>query len=95
MTSLARAAMAKYFATTTAIEVTNSALNLSGGFGFLKGSPIERHYRDVRGGPFHPPRNMPTALSLAGRLMLGFNLDPNLKLMRSAQEPVRKLSEQR
>jgi alkylation response protein AidB-like acyl-CoA dehydrogenase len=74
---LAQAAQTKYFATRTCIEVVDIALQIAGGFGFLKGSPIERHYRDVRGGPFHPPRNVPTALSLAGRHLLGLNLDPN------------------
>jgi alkylation response protein AidB-like acyl-CoA dehydrogenase len=74
---LAQAAQTKYFATRTCIEVVDIALQIAGGFGFLKGSPVERHYRDVRGGPFHPPRNVPTALSLAGRHLLGLNLDPN------------------
>ncbi len=74
---LAQAAQTKYFATKTCIEVVDIALQIAGGFGFLKGSPIERHYRDVRGGPFHPPRNTPTALSLVGRQLLGLNLDPS------------------
>lgn len=72
---LGRASMVKLFATTAAIEIANSAMNLCGGFSYLKGSStLERHYRDARGGPFHPPRNSPTALLLAGRTVLGADL---------------------
>ena len=71
----ARAAMAKYVATKAAVRVTDDAMQIVGGFGYLKENAMERHYRDVRGGPFHPPRNVPTALSLAGHYTLGINLD--------------------
>ncbi len=77
--SMARAAMAKYVATQTAIWVTDEALQILGGFGFLKEGAMERHYRDVRAGPFHPPRNSPSALALAGHHRLGLNLDPNMQ----------------
>lgn len=76
--SLARAAMAKHTATRASIWVVDQAMEIFGGFGFLREGPMERHYRDVRGGPFHPPRNLSTALSLAGQYKLGLNLDPNL-----------------
>lgn len=72
--SSGRAAMAKYLATETAIEITNDAMQILGGFGYLKKGSMERHYRDVRGGPFHPPRNVPLALRLAGRYTLGMDL---------------------
>lgn len=74
---IAQAAQSKFFATKTCIEVVDTMMQIFGGFGFLSEKPIERHYRDVRGGPFHPPRNVPTALSLIGRHLLGINLDPN------------------
>ena len=74
---MARAAMAKYMVTETAIDVTNQALQIVGGFGYLRENSIERRYRDVRGGTFHPPRNTPNALSLAGHYRLGLNLDPS------------------
>lgn len=77
--SMGRAAMAKYVATETAIWVTDEALQILGGFGFLKEGAMERHYRDVRAGPFHPPRNSPTAVALAGHHRLGINLDPNFQ----------------
>lgn len=42
------AAMAKRFATDTASSVTDRALQLHGGYGYLKDYPIERFWRDLR-----------------------------------------------
>lgn len=42
------AAMAKRFATDVAFDVVNQALQLHGGYGYLKDYPIERYLRDVR-----------------------------------------------
>ena len=41
-------AMAKRFATDVGFRVCNDALQLHGGYGYLKEFPIERYYRDVR-----------------------------------------------
>ncbi len=41
-------AMAKRFATDVGFEVCNEALQLHGGYGYLKDFPIERYLRDVR-----------------------------------------------
>ena len=41
-------AMAKRLATDTGFHVCNEALQLFGGYGYLKDFPIERHLRDVR-----------------------------------------------
>jgi alkylation response protein AidB-like acyl-CoA dehydrogenase len=41
-------AMAKRFATDVAFEVCNDALQLHGGYGYIKDYEIERHLRDVR-----------------------------------------------
>jgi len=41
-------AMAKRFATDTGFEVVNQALQLHGGYGYLKDYPLERHLRDTR-----------------------------------------------
>lgn len=41
-------AMAKRFATDTAFTVCNDALQLHGGYGYLKEFPLERYVRDVR-----------------------------------------------
>jgi len=44
----ATAAMAKRLATDTGFEVVNAALQLHGGYGYLRDYPIERFLRDVR-----------------------------------------------
>ena len=41
-------AMAKRFATDVGFKVCNEALQVHGGYGYLKDYPIERHLRDVR-----------------------------------------------
>jgi alkylation response protein AidB-like acyl-CoA dehydrogenase len=41
-------AMAKRFATDVGFKVCNEALQLHGGYGYLKDFPLERHVRDVR-----------------------------------------------
>jgi len=42
------AAMAKRLATDTGFKVVNEALQLHGGYGYLRDYPIERYFRDVR-----------------------------------------------
>ena len=44
----AEAAMAKQYASDIALEVTNDALQIFGGNGYLKGMPVERMYRDAK-----------------------------------------------
>jgi alkylation response protein AidB-like acyl-CoA dehydrogenase len=41
-------AMAKRFATDAGFEICNEALQIHGGYGYLKDFPLERHVRDVR-----------------------------------------------
>ena len=41
-------AMAKRFATDAGFEICNEALQLHGGYGYLKEFPLERHVRDTR-----------------------------------------------
>ncbi len=41
-------AMAKRFATDAGFEICNQALQIHGGYGYLKDFPLERHVRDVR-----------------------------------------------
>jgi hypothetical protein len=41
-------AMAKRFATDTGSKIANDALQLHGGYGYLKDFPAERHVRDLR-----------------------------------------------
>ena len=42
------AAMAKYYASENAVTVTNKALQIHGGYGYMKEYAIERMYRDAR-----------------------------------------------
>jgi alkylation response protein AidB-like acyl-CoA dehydrogenase len=57
---------AKRHAVTEARAVVDIALEVAGGPAFFRSSPLERAYRDVRGGPFHPLTPEAT-LELAGR----------------------------
>ena len=67
---LATLMLAKRQAVTEAIEVVNLAMELLGGRSFFKRSPLERAYRDVRAGTFHPLTPEIT-LEDAGKLALG------------------------
>jgi alkylation response protein AidB-like acyl-CoA dehydrogenase len=61
--------MAKRHAIDEARAVVDIALEVAGGSAFFRGSTLERAYRDVRGGPFHPLTPEAT-LELAGRRAL-------------------------
>lgn len=41
-------AMCKLFASETAMRVTNDAIQIHGGYGFIKDYPVERYYRDAK-----------------------------------------------
>jgi alkylation response protein AidB-like acyl-CoA dehydrogenase len=41
-------AMAKYFASETAVKVANEAVQIFGGYGFIKDFPVEKYYRDSK-----------------------------------------------
>jgi alkylation response protein AidB-like acyl-CoA dehydrogenase len=41
-------AMAKLFASETAVRVADEAVQVHGGYGFLKDYPVEKFYRDVK-----------------------------------------------
>jgi acyl-CoA dehydrogenase len=68
------ALLAKRCVVTHAVEVVDHALEAVGGSAYYKRSPLERAYRDVRGGPFHPLPPEKT-LQFAGRLALGQPVD--------------------
>ncbi len=42
------AAMAKYFASETAVDVANEAVQVHGGYGYTKDFDVERYYRDAK-----------------------------------------------
>ena len=41
-------AMAKLFASEAAVSVANEAVQIHGGYGFIKDYPVEKFYRDVK-----------------------------------------------
>ena len=41
-------AMAKLYASEVAVRVANEAVQIFGGYGFIKDFPVEKYYRDVK-----------------------------------------------
>ena len=62
----AQVVAAKQFANEVAINVTDIALRVAGGQSITHKLPLERYFRDVRGGITHPPSG-DTALEIVGR----------------------------
>lgn len=62
--------LAKRMVVTEAVEVVDLAMETVGGASFFKKLPLERAYRDVRAGKYHPLTPEAT-LYYAGRLALG------------------------
>jgi alkylation response protein AidB-like acyl-CoA dehydrogenase len=67
----AEAQAAKAFIGEAAVRVVDRALSLSGGAGYLNGSPLARAYRDVRAGAFMHPLGANRAYEFLGRAALG------------------------
>jgi alkylation response protein AidB-like acyl-CoA dehydrogenase len=67
----AEAQSAKLFIGEAAIRITDRALALSGGVGYLNGSPLARAYRDVRATPFMHPLGANRAYAFLGQLAAG------------------------
>jgi alkylation response protein AidB-like acyl-CoA dehydrogenase len=70
----AAALTAKHVATTNAVAIVDKAMSVTGGSGFLRKSPLERLYRDVRGAKVHPPSHY-DALEIIGKATLDVPLD--------------------
>jgi alkylation response protein AidB-like acyl-CoA dehydrogenase len=68
--TLASVMLAKRHAVLTAIEVVDLAMDVLGGRSYFRSGGLERAYRDVRAGTFHP-FNPEITLSYAGKLALG------------------------
>ncbi len=64
---------AKYHCVEGAKKVVDLALTTSGGAGMFKGNELERLYRDVRCGGFHPANTMLTH-EIVGKTTLGIGL---------------------
>ena len=63
----------KYNVTEGAKEVVDRAMAISGGSGMFKSSELERLYRDVRCGGFHPASTI-LAPEIVGKIALGIDL---------------------
>ncbi|MBR2666675.1 MAG: acyl-CoA dehydrogenase family protein [Oscillospiraceae bacterium] len=62
------AAMAKFFAADTAIEVISTCLQMFGGYGYSREYPIERIYRDVRVNSIYEGSSEIQKIVIAGKL---------------------------
>jgi alkylation response protein AidB-like acyl-CoA dehydrogenase len=67
----AEAQSAKVFVGEAAVRIVDRALALSGGAGYLNGSPLARAYRDVRAMPFMHPLGANRAYAFLGELAAG------------------------
>jgi alkylation response protein AidB-like acyl-CoA dehydrogenase len=67
----AEAQAAKAFVNEAAARVVDRALALSGGAGYVNGSPLSRAYRDVKAGSFMHPLGANRAYDYLGRVALG------------------------
>jgi alkylation response protein AidB-like acyl-CoA dehydrogenase len=67
----AEAQAAKTFVGETAVRIVDRSLALSGGAGYLNGSPLARAYRDVRATAFMHPLGANRAYDYLGELALG------------------------
>ena len=66
----AKIVTAKYHAVEAAKRIVDLAMDMSGGAGMFKGNELERLYRDVRAGGFHPA-NALLVHELVGKTALG------------------------
>jgi alkylation response protein AidB-like acyl-CoA dehydrogenase len=71
---LARIVMAKYIATNAAVRIVDQAMGIIGAPGIFRRHPMQRFYRDVRPGPFHPMTN-DVARELIGKTALGIPME--------------------
>jgi alkylation response protein AidB-like acyl-CoA dehydrogenase len=79
---MARSVLAKYVPCNNAIRIVDLALEVVGGAGYFRRSPLERMYRDVRAGVIMPYNN-PEARSLFGRNALGIQIAPEVSVEES------------
>jgi alkylation response protein AidB-like acyl-CoA dehydrogenase len=67
----AEAQAAKAFVNEAAARVVDRAIVLSGGAGYVNGSPLARAYRDVKAGAFMHPLGANRAYDYLGHVVLG------------------------
>lgn len=81
------AAMAKMYASDIALEVTNSALQIFGGTGFLKGMDVERMYRDAKITTIYEGTNEIQRVVIASNLIGRMKKDSGSKSRSAAKKP--------
>ena len=64
-------AMCKYYASLIADQITNEALQLHGRYGYLKGFPVERYFRDARALQIYEGTNEIMKLIIAQQILKG------------------------
>src|SRR4029077_6071232 len=62
-------AMAKCFASDTAMEVTTNGIQLLGGYGYVKDFPMERYFRDAKVTQIYEGTNQVQRVVIARRLL--------------------------
>jgi butyryl-CoA dehydrogenase len=75
------AAMAKYYASETAVWAGDQAILLHGGYGYLKDSPVQRYYRDAKATQIYE------GTSHLQQLVIARHLLQDLKLGGSSEAP--------
>jgi alkylation response protein AidB-like acyl-CoA dehydrogenase len=63
--------MLRTFVAENMLEVANLATRIAGGQGYLKGNPLERHFRDLRSAPLHTLKR-DDVLEMLAAMELGF-----------------------
>lgn len=71
---LARIILPKYHATNAAVRIVDQAMTVVGAPGIFRRHPLQRFYRDVRPGTFHPMTN-DVAKELIGKTALGIPME--------------------
>jgi butyryl-CoA dehydrogenase len=71
---LNEASMAKLLASETAVRVTSNAIQIHGGYGYFKDSPVERYFRDARVTTIYEGTSEVQRLIIARQLLSAHNL---------------------
>jgi alkylation response protein AidB-like acyl-CoA dehydrogenase len=67
------AAMAKYFASQVAERVASQAVEIYGGYGFVKDYPVEKYYRDAKIGKIYEGTSNMQLATIAKLVLPGSN----------------------
>ena len=79
--------MAKQYASDIALEVTNDALQIFGGCGYLKGMEVERFYRDAKITTIYEGTNEIQRVVIASHILGKAAKEASAALLRSGWKP--------